>query len=122
MIWMSKPLHILVSLKCYNWVSVSSLCSDEIVDRHVQDGLIDSELREKISFILLRKHRHQTKKSIHRSLADIGKPSPSTKGLEHKFACELCYCFPDEGVGGSQCGIKNYWHPWGGGECYRTNA
>ncbi|KAK3521822.1 hypothetical protein QTP70_018557, partial [Hemibagrus guttatus] len=52
---------------------------DEIVDRHVQDGLIDSELKEKISFILLRKHRHQTKKPIHRSLADIGKPSPASK-------------------------------------------
>ncbi|XP_060752079.1 electrogenic sodium bicarbonate cotransporter 4 isoform X3 [Tachysurus vachellii] len=52
---------------------------DDIVDRHVQDGLIDSELKEKISFILLRKHRHQTKKPIHRSLADIGKPSPSSK-------------------------------------------
>ncbi|XP_034168463.1 electrogenic sodium bicarbonate cotransporter 4 isoform X1 [Pangasianodon hypophthalmus] len=52
---------------------------DEIVDKHVQDGLIDSELREKISFILLRKHRHQTKKPIHRSLADIGKPSSSSK-------------------------------------------
>ncbi|XP_053543036.1 electrogenic sodium bicarbonate cotransporter 4 [Ictalurus punctatus] len=52
---------------------------DEIVDKHVQDGLIDSELREKISFILLRKHRHQTKKPIHRSLADIGKPSPLSK-------------------------------------------
>ncbi|XP_047660718.1 electrogenic sodium bicarbonate cotransporter 4 isoform X6 [Tachysurus fulvidraco] len=50
---------------------------DDIVDRHVQDGLIDSELKEKISFILLRKHRHQTKKPIHRSLADIRKPSPS---------------------------------------------
>ncbi|GAA6095423.1 electrogenic sodium bicarbonate cotransporter 4 isoform X2 [Tachysurus ichikawai] len=52
---------------------------DDIVDRHVQDGLIDSELKEKISFILLRKHRHQTKKPIHRSLADIGKPSPSNR-------------------------------------------
>ncbi|XP_026995521.1 electrogenic sodium bicarbonate cotransporter 4 isoform X1 [Tachysurus fulvidraco] len=52
---------------------------DDIVDRHVQDGLIDSELKEKISFILLRKHRHQTKKPIHRSLADIRKPSPSSK-------------------------------------------
>ncbi|KAG7322483.1 hypothetical protein KOW79_013829 [Hemibagrus wyckioides] len=52
---------------------------EEIVHRHVQDGLIDSELKDKISFILLRKHRHQTKKPIHRSLADIGKPSPTSK-------------------------------------------
>ncbi|XP_046717332.1 electrogenic sodium bicarbonate cotransporter 4 isoform X3 [Silurus meridionalis] len=52
---------------------------DEIVEKHVQNGLMDSELKEKISFILLRKHRHQTKKPIHRSLADIGKHSPSVK-------------------------------------------
>uniref|UniRef100_A0AAR2IS60 Anion exchange protein n=1 Tax=Pygocentrus nattereri TaxID=42514 RepID=A0AAR2IS60_PYGNA len=32
-------------------------------------------LRDKISFVLLRKHRHQTKKPIHRSLADMGKGS-----------------------------------------------
>ncbi|KAM9455351.1 electrogenic sodium bicarbonate cotransporter 4 [Clarias gariepinus] len=54
---------------------------DEIVDRYVQDGPVGSELREKISFILLRKHRHQTKKPIHRSLADMGKPNPSSKGV-----------------------------------------
>ncbi|XP_060765598.1 electrogenic sodium bicarbonate cotransporter 4 [Neoarius graeffei] len=72
---------------------------DEIVDRHVQDGLIDSELREKISFILLRKHRHQTKKSIHRSLADIGKPSPSTKerspSHSHSFMYNLHHSSED---------------------------
>uniref|UniRef100_A0A8C2BGH6 Anion exchange protein n=1 Tax=Cyprinus carpio TaxID=7962 RepID=A0A8C2BGH6_CYPCA len=32
------------------------------------EGLIAPEIREKISFVLLRKHRHQTKKPIHRSL------------------------------------------------------
>ncbi|KAK5851522.1 hypothetical protein PBY51_023069 [Eleginops maclovinus] len=48
---------------------------DEIVDRQIADGLIPADLREKISFVLLRKHRHQTKKPIHRSLADIGKSS-----------------------------------------------
>ncbi|KAK9532166.1 hypothetical protein VZT92_009565 [Zoarces viviparus] len=48
---------------------------DEIVDRQVADGLIPLDLKEKISFVLLRKHRHQTKKPIHRSLADIGKSS-----------------------------------------------
>nr|XP_043882667.1 electrogenic sodium bicarbonate cotransporter 4 isoform X1 [Solea senegalensis] len=40
--------------------------------------MISPDLREKISFVLLRKHRHQTKKPIHRSLADIGKSSSST--------------------------------------------
>ncbi|KAF7650043.1 hypothetical protein LDENG_00131360 [Lucifuga dentata] len=48
---------------------------DEIVDRQIADGLVDPEQKEKISFVLLRRHRHQTKKPIHRSLADIGKSS-----------------------------------------------
>uniref|UniRef100_A0A8K9WSW5 Anion exchange protein n=1 Tax=Oncorhynchus mykiss TaxID=8022 RepID=A0A8K9WSW5_ONCMY len=39
----------------------------------VADGLIGPELREKVSFVLLRKHRHQHKKPMHRSLADMGK-------------------------------------------------
>uniref|UniRef100_A0A8C9WQ64 Anion exchange protein n=1 Tax=Scleropages formosus TaxID=113540 RepID=A0A8C9WQ64_SCLFO len=47
-----------------------------------RDGLISPELRERIAFVLLRKHRHQTKKPIHRSLADIGKTtSTSESGL-----------------------------------------
>uniref|UniRef100_A0A8C5I9B5 Anion exchange protein n=1 Tax=Junco hyemalis TaxID=40217 RepID=A0A8C5I9B5_JUNHY len=41
--------------------------------KQIEDGLLKPELREKLSFVLLRKHRHQTKKPIHRSLADIGK-------------------------------------------------
>ncbi|KAM6986435.1 LOW QUALITY PROTEIN: electrogenic sodium bicarbonate cotransporter 4 [Aplochiton taeniatus] len=49
---------------------------DDIVDRQIADGLIGPELREKISFVLLRKHRHQTKKPIHRSLADMANPMP----------------------------------------------
>ncbi|CAL8278450.1 unnamed protein product [Merluccius merluccius] len=51
---------------------------DEIVDRQIADGLISPEVKDKISFVLLRKHRHQTKKPIHRSLADIGKSSNAT--------------------------------------------
>nr|XP_043868333.1 electrogenic sodium bicarbonate cotransporter 4-like isoform X3 [Solea senegalensis] len=51
---------------------------DDIVERQITDGLIPPDLKEKISFVLLRKHRHQTKKPIHRSLADIGKSSNST--------------------------------------------
>ncbi|CAB1332533.1 unnamed protein product, partial [Coregonus sp. 'balchen'] len=50
---------------------------DDIVDRQVADGLIGPELREKVSFVLLRKHRHQHKKPIHRSLADMGKSNTS---------------------------------------------
>uniref|UniRef100_A0A8C2J3P2 Anion exchange protein n=1 Tax=Cyprinus carpio TaxID=7962 RepID=A0A8C2J3P2_CYPCA len=48
---------------------------DDIIEKQVQDGLIAPEIREKISFVLLRKHRHQTKKPIHRSLN-----SPSFSG------------------------------------------
>lgn len=50
-----------------------ALPADDIVERQIEEGMIPPELREKISFVLLRKHRHQTKKPIHRSLADIGK-------------------------------------------------
>ncbi|XP_072310335.1 electrogenic sodium bicarbonate cotransporter 4 [Eucyclogobius newberryi] len=49
---------------------------DEVLDRHIAP-----DLKEKISFVLLRKHRHQTKKPIHRSLADIGKPSNPAQNL-----------------------------------------
>ncbi|XP_053510276.1 electrogenic sodium bicarbonate cotransporter 4 isoform X2 [Ictalurus furcatus] len=48
---------------------------DDIIERHIEEGMVSPELRDKISFVLLRKHRHQTKKPIHRSLADIGKGS-----------------------------------------------
>ncbi|XP_073716772.1 LOW QUALITY PROTEIN: electrogenic sodium bicarbonate cotransporter 4 [Misgurnus anguillicaudatus] len=46
---------------------------DDIIEHQIEEGLIGPELRDKISFVLLRKHRHQTKKPIHRSLADLGK-------------------------------------------------
>ncbi|XP_066513597.1 electrogenic sodium bicarbonate cotransporter 4 [Hoplias malabaricus] len=46
---------------------------DDIIERQIEEGMIGPELRDKISFVLLRKHRHQTKKPIHRSLADMGK-------------------------------------------------
>ncbi|XP_057675076.1 electrogenic sodium bicarbonate cotransporter 4-like isoform X2 [Corythoichthys intestinalis] len=46
---------------------------DEVVERQIADGLISEDVKENIVFVLLRKHRHQTKKPIHRSLADIGK-------------------------------------------------
>ncbi|KAJ8005862.1 hypothetical protein DPEC_G00122320 [Dallia pectoralis] len=48
---------------------------DEIIEQQIDEGVLAPELKEKISFVLLRKHRHQTKKPIHRSLADIGKAS-----------------------------------------------
>ncbi|NXH44281.1 S4A5 protein, partial [Dicaeum eximium] len=46
---------------------------DDVIERQIEDGLLKPELRDKLSYVLLRKHRHQTKKPIHRSLADIGK-------------------------------------------------
>uniref|UniRef100_A0A8C0GJZ1 Anion exchange protein n=1 Tax=Chelonoidis abingdonii TaxID=106734 RepID=A0A8C0GJZ1_CHEAB len=46
---------------------------DDVIEKQIEDGLLKPELREKISYVLLRKHRHQTKKPIHRSLADLGK-------------------------------------------------
>uniref|UniRef100_A0A8C4J9F1 Anion exchange protein n=1 Tax=Dromaius novaehollandiae TaxID=8790 RepID=A0A8C4J9F1_DRONO len=46
---------------------------DDVVEKQIEDGLLKPELREKLSYVLLRRHRHQTKKPIHRSLADIGK-------------------------------------------------
>lgn len=68
-----KPLRILKVL--VSNALHPTLISDDIVDRQIADGLIPPELKEKISFVLLRKHRHQTKKPIHRSLADLGKSS-----------------------------------------------
>nr|XP_015196345.1 PREDICTED: electrogenic sodium bicarbonate cotransporter 4 isoform X2 [Lepisosteus oculatus] len=75
---------------------------DDIIERQVEEGLINPELRDKISFVLLRKHRHQTKKPIHRSLADIGKSvstsstnrspsrSPSAGAGFHRSTEDLC--------------------------------
>uniref|UniRef100_A0A8D0CUB1 Anion exchange protein n=1 Tax=Sander lucioperca TaxID=283035 RepID=A0A8D0CUB1_SANLU len=50
----------------------------------IEEGMLSPELKEKISFVLLRKHRHQTKKPIHRSLADIGKSSSATS--DHRLS------------------------------------
>ncbi|XP_072289787.1 electrogenic sodium bicarbonate cotransporter 4 [Eucyclogobius newberryi] len=53
---------------------------DDIIERQIEEGAITPDLREKISFVLLRKHRHQTKKPMHRSLVDIGKSGSSAGG------------------------------------------
>ncbi|XP_049619008.1 solute carrier family 4 member 4a isoform X6 [Syngnathus scovelli] len=44
-----------------------------ITDNQVESGQLKAELKDKVMYTLLRKHRHQTKKSNLRSLADIGK-------------------------------------------------
>ncbi|KAE8630958.1 hypothetical protein XENTR_v10001027 [Xenopus tropicalis] len=46
---------------------------EKILDNQIETGLLKAELKDKVTYTLLRKHRHQTKKSNLRSLADIGK-------------------------------------------------
>uniref|UniRef100_A0A8C7F2H1 Anion exchange protein n=2 Tax=Oncorhynchus TaxID=8016 RepID=A0A8C7F2H1_ONCKI len=46
----------------------------------IESGLLKAELKDKVTYTLLRKHRHQTKKSNLRSLADIGKTVSSASG------------------------------------------
>uniref|UniRef100_A0A663MMU2 Anion exchange protein n=1 Tax=Athene cunicularia TaxID=194338 RepID=A0A663MMU2_ATHCN len=52
-----------------------------IVDNQIETGLLKSELKDKVTYTLLRKHRHQTKKSNLRSLADIGKTVSSASRM-----------------------------------------
>ncbi|KFO82623.1 Electrogenic sodium bicarbonate cotransporter 4, partial [Cuculus canorus] len=69
---------------------------DDVIERQIEDGLLKPELREKISYVLLRKHRHQTKKPIHRSLADIGKSVSSntseSMGMHPAASLSLWFC------------------------------
>ncbi|XP_077376781.1 solute carrier family 4 member 4a isoform X5 [Festucalex cinctus] len=44
-----------------------------ITDNQIESGQLKTELKDKVMYTLLRRHRHQTKKSNLRSLADIGK-------------------------------------------------
>ncbi|KAF3701820.1 Electrogenic sodium bicarbonate cotransporter 1 [Channa argus] len=52
-----------------------------IADSQIEAGQLKAELKEKVMYTLLRKHRHQTKKSNLRSLADIGKSVSSASWL-----------------------------------------
>ncbi|XP_049619006.1 solute carrier family 4 member 4a isoform X4 [Syngnathus scovelli] len=52
-----------------------------ITDNQVESGQLKAELKDKVMYTLLRKHRHQTKKSNLRSLADIGKTVSSASRL-----------------------------------------
>lgn len=52
-----------------------------ITDNQIESGQLKPELKEKVMYTLLRKHRHQTKKSNLRSLADIGKSVSSASRL-----------------------------------------
>lgn len=57
------------------------LATEMIVDNQIETGLLKSELKDKVTYTLLRKHRHQTKKSNLRSLADIGKTVSSASRM-----------------------------------------
>uniref|UniRef100_A0A3P8WTL5 Anion exchange protein n=1 Tax=Cynoglossus semilaevis TaxID=244447 RepID=A0A3P8WTL5_CYNSE len=46
---------------------------EQITDNQIEIGQLRANLKNKVMYTLLRKHRHQTKKSNLRSLADIGK-------------------------------------------------
>uniref|UniRef100_A0A674A9Q9 Anion exchange protein n=1 Tax=Salmo trutta TaxID=8032 RepID=A0A674A9Q9_SALTR len=52
-----------------------------ITNSQIESGLLKAELKDKVTYTLLRKHRHQTKKSNLRSLADIGKTVSSASRL-----------------------------------------
>ncbi|KAM4635183.1 electrogenic sodium bicarbonate cotransporter 1-like isoform 1-T2 [Polymixia lowei] len=54
---------------------------ETITDQQIESGQLKPELKEKVMYTLLRKHRHQTKKSNLRSLADIGKTVSSASRL-----------------------------------------
>ncbi|CAK6963621.1 electrogenic sodium bicarbonate cotransporter 1-like [Scomber scombrus] len=52
-----------------------------ITDSQIETGQLKAEVKEKVMYTLLRRHRHQTKKSNLRSLADIGKSVSSASRL-----------------------------------------
>ncbi|XP_056131621.1 solute carrier family 4 member 4a [Lampris incognitus] len=52
-----------------------------ITDNQIEIGQLKAEHKDKVMYTLLRKHRHQTKKSNLRSLADIGKTVSSASRL-----------------------------------------
>ena len=55
--------------------------TEMITDSQIETGQLKPEQKEKVMYTLLRKHRHQTKKSNLRSLADIGKSVSSASRL-----------------------------------------
>lgn len=63
----------------YIWLLCAS--SELITDNQIEIGLLKADLKDKVMYTLLRKHRHQTKKSNLRSLADIGKTVSSASRL-----------------------------------------
>ncbi|GAB1290979.1 Anion exchange protein [Apodemus speciosus] len=64
---------------------------DDVIEKQIEDGLLRPELRERVSYVLLRKHRHQTKKPIHRSLADIGKSVSTTSHAQSRSMNDISH-------------------------------
>ncbi|XP_042176134.1 solute carrier family 4 member 4a isoform X2 [Oncorhynchus tshawytscha] len=73
---------IMLELEAFTLPQVVELITNSQID----SGLLKAELKDKVTYTLLRKHRHQTKKSNLRSLADIGKTvsSASSPATTHR--------------------------------------
>lgn len=71
-------LSFLVIFHC---LFLSPASSEMITDNQIEIGQLKADLKDKVMYTLLRKHRHQTKKSNLRSLADIGKTVSSASRL-----------------------------------------
>lgn len=75
-----KPSETL--LKAQYMPGEMCVCLSEIItDSQIESGQLKADLKETVIYTLLRKHRHQTKKSNLRSLADIGKSVSSASRL-----------------------------------------
>ncbi|KAI2651578.1 Electrogenic sodium bicarbonate cotransporter 1 [Labeo rohita] len=84
----SKPhvatlsLHSLFQLKnCIEKGTIKLDMEANSLQQIIESGQLKADLKEMVMYTLLRKHRHQTKKSNLRSLADIGKSVSSASRL-----------------------------------------
>lgn len=66
---------------CFLFLFCFGFVSEMIVDHQIETGLLKPDLKDKVTYTLLRRHRHQTKKSNLRSLADIGKTVSSASRM-----------------------------------------
>lgn len=87
-----KIIHIILYQPYFLYIF-----SEKILDNQIETGLLKPEMKEKITYTLLRKHRHQTKKSNLRSLADIGKTVSSASRMftspdNGNVEASLCSC------------------------------
>lgn len=77
-----KKPYLFLRVRGRIW-SAWDLCplSEMITDNQIESGQLKADLKEMVMYTLLRKHRHQTKKSNLRSLAEIGKSVSSASRL-----------------------------------------